>query len=93
MFQQRVERISVESQPMATVRTVLRTHDGRRRRHTEFRLAFGHVLQTLAPSGHTKAIDELFRRVWHSRVIELLRRQTAADQHQGVHNRARLRRQ
>jgi len=93
VFQQRVERIPAESQPMATMRSVLRAHGGRRRRNTELRFAFGHVLQTLASGGHAKAVDELFRRVRHSRVAQFLRGQTVAHQHQGVHNRAGLRRQ
>lgn len=91
--QQRVEGIPAESQPMATVRAVHRAHGGRRRRDTELRVAFGHVLQALASGGHAKTVDQLFRRVRHPRLGQFLRGQTVAHQHQGVHNRAGLRRQ
>lgn len=92
MLEQRFEGLPAESEPVATVRAGVRAHDGRQPRHTELRwLAPGHVLQTLASSGHTETVHELLRRVRRARVAELLRGQAAADQHPGVRDRAGLR--
>lgn len=91
VFEQRLEGIPTESQPVATVRAVRRARHGRQPGTFELRRALRHVLQALAAGGHAEAVDELLRRVRHHGLAQLLRRHAVADQHQGVHNRAGLR--
>lgn len=88
----RQQRLPAKGQPMATVRAVFRAYDRRHRRHpAQHRHALRHILQTLASGGHAKKNDELFRRGRRAGIVELLRGQTVANQHQSMRYRPRLR--